>query len=148
MILSERPNDDDSQDGFTKWPFMTTHTWAEYPRSVSLYSNITNLEGDKKAMGLSVLINIYTVGVQFHTFNLLRSTVHNCFFATFQRTFCHRKHIVLLCVTQSRFKKSHISNIKLSFPFSFTPSKIPFPLLSFLSSPFAILLSHSVDTYI
>eukprot|EP00096_Caligus_rogercresseyi_P016593 TRINITY_DN930_c1_g1_i7.p1 TRINITY_DN930_c1_g1~~TRINITY_DN930_c1_g1_i7.p1 ORF type:complete len:720 (-),score=144.75 TRINITY_DN930_c1_g1_i7:1187-3346(-) len=32
MILSNRPNDDDSQDGFTKWPFMTSHTWAEYPR--------------------------------------------------------------------------------------------------------------------
>jgi proprotein convertase subtilisin/kexin type 2 len=32
MILSERPNDADSTDGFTKWPFMTTHTWAEYPR--------------------------------------------------------------------------------------------------------------------
>lgn len=32
MILSTRPNDDDSRDGFTKWPFMTTHTWAEYPR--------------------------------------------------------------------------------------------------------------------
>jgi len=32
MILSDRPNDDDSRDGFTKWPFMTTHTWAEYPR--------------------------------------------------------------------------------------------------------------------
>lgn len=32
MILSSRPNDDDSHDGFTKWPFMTTHTWAEYPR--------------------------------------------------------------------------------------------------------------------
>jgi proprotein convertase subtilisin/kexin type 2 len=32
MILSTRPNDDDSQDGFTKWPFMTSHTWAEYPR--------------------------------------------------------------------------------------------------------------------
>jgi len=32
MILSERVNDDDSQDGFTKWPFMTTHTWAENPR--------------------------------------------------------------------------------------------------------------------
>ena len=27
-----RPNDDDSRDGFTKWPFMTTHPWAEYPR--------------------------------------------------------------------------------------------------------------------
>merc|ERR1712107_657094 len=32
MILSTRPNDDDSRDGFTKWPFMITHTWAEYPR--------------------------------------------------------------------------------------------------------------------
>ncbi|KAB7497229.1 Neuroendocrine convertase 2 [Armadillidium nasatum] len=32
MILSRRPNDDDSRDGFTKWPFMTTHTWAENPR--------------------------------------------------------------------------------------------------------------------
>jgi proprotein convertase subtilisin/kexin type 2 len=32
MILSTRPNDDDARDGFTKWPFMTSHTWAEYPR--------------------------------------------------------------------------------------------------------------------
>jgi proprotein convertase subtilisin/kexin type 2 len=32
MILSSRPNDEDTHDGFTKWPFMTTHTWAEYPR--------------------------------------------------------------------------------------------------------------------
>lgn len=32
MILSRRPNDDDGRDGFTKWPFMTTHTWAENPR--------------------------------------------------------------------------------------------------------------------
>ncbi|XP_037581121.1 neuroendocrine convertase 2 [Dermacentor silvarum] len=32
MILSRRPNDDDSHDGFTKWPFMTTHTWGENPR--------------------------------------------------------------------------------------------------------------------
>ncbi|XP_064600512.1 neuroendocrine convertase 2-like [Liolophura sinensis] len=32
MILSPRPNDDDSKNGFTKWPFMTTHTWAEQPR--------------------------------------------------------------------------------------------------------------------
>ncbi|XP_042236382.1 neuroendocrine convertase 2-like [Homarus americanus] len=32
MILSKRPNDDDGRDGFTKWPFMTTHTWAENPR--------------------------------------------------------------------------------------------------------------------
>lgn len=31
MILSKRANDDDHRDGFTKWPFMTTHTWGEYP---------------------------------------------------------------------------------------------------------------------
>ncbi|ESP02909.1 hypothetical protein LOTGIDRAFT_212426 [Lottia gigantea] len=32
MILSQRPKDDDSKNGFTRWPFMTTHTWAEVPR--------------------------------------------------------------------------------------------------------------------
>lgn len=32
MILNRRPNDDDRHDGFTKWPFMTTHTWGENPR--------------------------------------------------------------------------------------------------------------------
>lgn len=32
MILSSRKNDDDSRDGFVKWPFMTTHTWGEYPQ--------------------------------------------------------------------------------------------------------------------
>ena len=32
MILSQRPNDDDNKNGFTRWPFMTTHTWAENPR--------------------------------------------------------------------------------------------------------------------
>nr|XP_024215958.1 neuroendocrine convertase 2 [Halyomorpha halys] len=32
MILSRRVNDNDHRDGFTKWPFMTTHTWGEYPQ--------------------------------------------------------------------------------------------------------------------
>ncbi|KAL7053808.1 hypothetical protein AAHC03_026757 [Spirometra sp. Aus1] len=32
MILGARPKDDDSRRGFTKWPFMTTHMWAENPR--------------------------------------------------------------------------------------------------------------------
>jgi len=32
MILSRRPKDDDSRDGYTNWPFMTTHTWGENPR--------------------------------------------------------------------------------------------------------------------
>uniref|UniRef100_A0A0N5AHZ4 Neuroendocrine convertase 2 n=1 Tax=Syphacia muris TaxID=451379 RepID=A0A0N5AHZ4_9BILA len=32
MILSRRPKDTDSKDGFINWPFMTTHTWGENPR--------------------------------------------------------------------------------------------------------------------
>jgi proprotein convertase subtilisin/kexin type 2 len=32
LLLGTRPKDDDSKSGFTKWPFMTTHTWAENPR--------------------------------------------------------------------------------------------------------------------
>lgn len=32
MILSQRPNDDDDKNGFTRWPFMTTHTWSELSR--------------------------------------------------------------------------------------------------------------------
>jgi proprotein convertase subtilisin/kexin type 2 len=31
MILTRRPKDDDAKDGFTNWPFMTTHTWGENP---------------------------------------------------------------------------------------------------------------------
>lgn len=34
MVLSQRPNDDDHKNGFTRWPFMTTHTWAENPRGL------------------------------------------------------------------------------------------------------------------
>lgn len=34
MLLSKRPKDDDSNEGFTKWPFMTTHIWAENPRGL------------------------------------------------------------------------------------------------------------------
>lgn len=29
LILSRRPLDDDASKGFFKWPFMTTHAWAE-----------------------------------------------------------------------------------------------------------------------
>lgn len=32
MILNRRPFDDDNKNGFTRWPFMTTQTWAENPR--------------------------------------------------------------------------------------------------------------------
>lgn len=29
LLLSKRPLDSDSTNGFNKWPFMTTHAWAE-----------------------------------------------------------------------------------------------------------------------
>lgn len=47
MILSERINDDDSQDGFTKWPFMTTHTWAENPRYAYTIKNHNSYTASK-----------------------------------------------------------------------------------------------------
>ncbi|CAF1401090.1 unnamed protein product [Adineta ricciae] len=34
LILSRRPLDDDSSKGFYKWPFMTTHAWAERARGI------------------------------------------------------------------------------------------------------------------
>ncbi len=34
LILSRRPLDDDSTKGFFKWPFMTTHAWAEKARGI------------------------------------------------------------------------------------------------------------------
>ncbi|KAM7299456.1 putative prohormone convertase [Ixodes scapularis] len=55
MILSRRPNDDDRHDGFTKWPFMTTHTWGENPRGRwSLEARIEGADpskSDPKARG-------------------------------------------------------------------------------------------------
>ena len=32
MLLSKRNRDDEARAGFTKWPFMTTQSWAENPR--------------------------------------------------------------------------------------------------------------------
>lgn len=50
MILSRRPNDDDSNDGFTKWPFMTTHTWGENPRG--RWTLIARFEGEEPQQGM------------------------------------------------------------------------------------------------
>ncbi|XP_015793535.1 neuroendocrine convertase 2 [Tetranychus urticae] len=49
MILSRRPKDDDSRDGFTKWPFMTTHTWSENPRG--RWTLEIKFDGDKPQKG-------------------------------------------------------------------------------------------------
>lgn len=32
LLLSKRPLDSDSYNGFRKWPFMTTHAWSEKAR--------------------------------------------------------------------------------------------------------------------
>ena len=52
MILSRRVNDDDHRDGFTKWPFMTTHTWGEYPQGTWSLEVST----DQVQVGLSLQI--------------------------------------------------------------------------------------------
>ena len=69
MILSKRANDDDQRDGFTKWPFMTTHTWGEYPQGtwllevhLSLFLNIKNalfvfIEERQKAPGADKILH-------------------------------------------------------------------------------------------
>ncbi|TKR60408.1 hypothetical protein L596_027661 [Steinernema carpocapsae] len=49
MILSRRPKDDDSKDGFTNWPFMTTHTWGENPRG--RWRLIARFQGSEKHRG-------------------------------------------------------------------------------------------------
>ena len=48
MILSQRPNDDDHRNGFTRWPFMTTHTWAERPQGTWTL-RIENIPGKNDA---------------------------------------------------------------------------------------------------
>jgi len=60
MILSRRPNDDDRRDGFTKWPFMTTHTWGEYPWGewiLEVNNNYTKLLYFKICLYKSLKIN-------------------------------------------------------------------------------------------
>ncbi|KAF6021614.1 PCSK2 [Bugula neritina] len=51
MILSKRPKDDDSSEGFTKWPFMTTHSWAENPTGTWVLEVMLDTE-DPSEMGL------------------------------------------------------------------------------------------------
>ncbi|CAG9532964.1 unnamed protein product [Cercopithifilaria johnstoni] len=50
MILSRRPKDNDSKNGFTNWPFMTTHTWGENPRGKWLL--VIRFQGGDKNHGV------------------------------------------------------------------------------------------------
>lgn len=63
MILSRRANDDDARDGFTKWPFMTTHTWGEYPHGTWLLrvssETDTRSFGNVKCVILNVVIRFF-----------------------------------------------------------------------------------------
>jgi proprotein convertase subtilisin/kexin type 2 len=49
MLLGKRAKDDDAKSGFTKWPFMTTHAWAENPRGEwRLYVVLDSAPGDEQ----------------------------------------------------------------------------------------------------
>lgn len=46
LILSNRPDDRDSADGFVKWPFMTTQCWGENPKGVWTLEVLVNDDHD------------------------------------------------------------------------------------------------------
>jgi len=48
MILSQRPNDDEHKNGFTRWPFMSTHTGA-WASSGTWTRRVENVLGEKYA---------------------------------------------------------------------------------------------------
>jgi subtilisin-like proprotein convertase family protein len=48
LLLSKRPLDVDSQNGFHKWPFMTTHAWAEKARGVWKLEILFNAKTNNK----------------------------------------------------------------------------------------------------
>ena len=48
LILSNRPDDEDSTDGFIKWPFMTTQCWGEDPKGVWTLEVIVNKKGSHR----------------------------------------------------------------------------------------------------
>jgi len=49
MILSRRPKDGEAHDGFTNWPFMTTHQWGENPRGK--WRLIVRFQGEQPQSG-------------------------------------------------------------------------------------------------
>lgn len=52
LLLSKRPLDTDSEKGFQKWPFMTTHAWSEHSRGVwKLEILMDNSDGDQEITG-------------------------------------------------------------------------------------------------
>lgn len=74
MILSRRVNDDDHRDGFTKWPFMTTHTWGEYPQGTWLLEvNFDIISEEESFLTLFPLMSFacrpYPVGENLFTGN-------------------------------------------------------------------------------
>lgn len=46
LILSKRPDDADSTDGFVKWPFMTTQCWGENPKGRWTLEVLVNEDND------------------------------------------------------------------------------------------------------
>lgn len=74
MILSKRVNDDDHRDGFTKWPFMTTHTWGEYPQGIwtlevcsFIHPSIHSIYSQQDIISYNILSHTSTDQIQLGT---------------------------------------------------------------------------------
>ncbi|ESN91678.1 hypothetical protein HELRODRAFT_96355 [Helobdella robusta] len=75
MLLGKRVNDGNSKSGFTKWPFMTTHAWAENPKG--RWRLIISLDGNEPQSGTLLEWNLLLHGTRTspyvqQTANLLR----------------------------------------------------------------------------
>lgn len=80
MILSRRANDDDSRDGFAKWPFMTTHTWGEYPQGTwTLEVSLTRAYAGQGAL-FTGLPTLRQVAYQHYILPQVSLSIYSCIF--------------------------------------------------------------------
>lgn len=73
MILSRRPKDDDSKDGFTNWPFMTTHTWGENP--TGKWTLVARFQGSGDHVGTLKKFELMLHGTREAPYNFIEPIV-------------------------------------------------------------------------
>jgi len=77
LILSKRPDDDDSTDGFVKWPFMTTQCWGEDPKglwTLEVMINDDDVDGDREHEGVLSEWVLMLHGTQHPPYLAMRAT--------------------------------------------------------------------------
>ena len=75
--MSKRPDDDDSSDGFVKWPFMTTQCWGEDPKGVwtlEVMINDDDVDGDREHEGVLSEWVLMLHGTQHPPYMAMRAT--------------------------------------------------------------------------